>query len=1121
MASLTGQTIASTYDALLKISDNGPINGTLKQITDGLGNNTPLYLSGNTVSIDGSFKLTGRLFDKNNESGVAGQFLVSSGDGVDWQNISESGLITGLGTASFLSKFTAGGVIADSIVSESASGIGIGITATQKLHVLGNGLFTGTLNSSNLSGNNTGDETKVSIETKLGAATSSNDGYLTSTNWSTFNAKQPALNGLGFVKIDGTTISYDNSTYALASRNIATTSPLSGGGDLSANRSLSIAKSDSLTDGYLSADDFVNFNSKVPSARTITINGETFDLSANRTYAVNVGVTSFNTRVGAVSLSSLDVTNALGYTPAIDSRIMTINGVGYSLAADRTWNVGTVTSVGTSAPLTGGTITGSGTIGISQSNTTTDGYLSATDWNTFNNKQANLGYTPENLANKGINNGYASLGGDGKVPSTQLPSYVDDVVEVANFAALPATGETGKIYVTLDNDFVYRWSGSIYVRISSPNAIWGSITGTLSNQIDLQNALNAKVSSVGLDLGTSGTDVNVANSPITSSGNITLNLPTASATNRGLLSSANWTTFNNKQNALTLTTTGTSGASTLVGSTLNIPQYQPQLSGTGFVKISGTTISYDNNTYLTTSSAASTYLPLAGGTLTGPLNGTSATFSTNVGIGSQTGLLSTNGIKLGIDYGNIEFIGSTFGSGYGLKIYQNGERSLAIAGRAGSTTWTNHLTILDTGSATFSNDVSIGYTTNPSLYKLDVNGSGRFSGSLLVASGAAGNATTISNNGDFVSNWIGNSTTQLLSIRNNSTAGVYINTQNSVPLFLGVSSSTTGGTTVNHLTIASTGAATFSSSALISSNLQTNGVLTVGNQNSAGNYFLQITPSTTTPVSLQGILAGVGISNIILQAEGGNVGIGTTTPGSILNVSSSNPIFTLTRNDNGTTAAGAINFSATSNVKWQIGSSQTVGNGFEFNFAGSNLMYLTQGGNVLIGTTTDNGAKLQVNGASGLLATFSSSLDECKIGLLNTKTGGKNWYLNSYSNGNLYLQIDSANLGIFDGTTGVYTALSDVNKKKDFEQSQIGLNAILGLKPTLYRMKTDANNSDKHLGFIAQEVKEFIPQAYSESGEGENKFIGLTEMPIIATLVKAIQEQQAQIEELKLLILNK
>jgi hypothetical protein len=103
-----------------------------------------------------------------------------------------------------------------------------------------------------------------------------------------------------------------------------------------------------------------------------------------------------------------------------------------------------------------------------------------------------LGYTPENVANKGVNNGYASLGGDGKVPSSQLPSYVDDVIEVSSFSTLPATGETGKIYITLDTNKIYRWSGSVYVEVSSSAAVWGGITGTLSNQTDLQNALNAK-----------------------------------------------------------------------------------------------------------------------------------------------------------------------------------------------------------------------------------------------------------------------------------------------------------------------------------------------------------------------------------------------------------------------------------------------------------------------------------------------------------------------------------------------------------------------------------------------------------------------------------------------------
>lgn len=77
----------------------------------------------------------------------------------------------------------------------------------------------------------------------------------------------------------------------------------------------------------------------------------------------------------------------------------------------------------------------------------------------------------ESTANKGSANGYASLDGSGLVPSAQLPSYVDDVIEAANFAALPVTGETSKIYVTLDDNKTYRWSGSAYVEISASLAL--------------------------------------------------------------------------------------------------------------------------------------------------------------------------------------------------------------------------------------------------------------------------------------------------------------------------------------------------------------------------------------------------------------------------------------------------------------------------------------------------------------------------------------------------------------------------------------------------------------------------------------------------------------------------
>ena len=48
----------------------------------------------------------------------------------------------------------------------------------------------------------------------------------------------------------------------------------------------------------------------------------------------------------------------------------------------------------------------------------------------------------------------------GTVPASQLPSYVDDVLEFADLASLPVTGEIGKIYVTLDDNKLYRWSGT-------------------------------------------------------------------------------------------------------------------------------------------------------------------------------------------------------------------------------------------------------------------------------------------------------------------------------------------------------------------------------------------------------------------------------------------------------------------------------------------------------------------------------------------------------------------------------------------------------------------------------------------------------------------------------------
>lgn len=90
---------------------------------------------------------------------------------------------------------------------------------------------------------------------------------------------------------------------------------------------------------------------------------------------------------------------------------------------------------------------------------------------TGNKTLGDLGAIP--ASEKGANNGVATLDTSGKVPAAQLPAYVDDVVEYANLAAFPATGVASILYVALDTNALYRWSGSAYVAVSTGS---GSLT---------------------------------------------------------------------------------------------------------------------------------------------------------------------------------------------------------------------------------------------------------------------------------------------------------------------------------------------------------------------------------------------------------------------------------------------------------------------------------------------------------------------------------------------------------------------------------------------------------------------------------------------------------------------
>jgi len=114
-----------------------------------------------------------------------------------------------------------------------------------------------------------------------------------------------------------------------------------------------------------------------------------------------------------------------------------------------------------------------------------------------------------------------------------------------------------------------------------------------------------------LTLGTTGADVSSTVATGTTTPVITLNIPTASAANRGALSAADWTTFNAKQASISLTTTGTSGAATLVGATLNIPQYSGSSTWNVTTQVGASYTAVSNDYVLVNAATHTVTLPAA------------------------------------------------------------------------------------------------------------------------------------------------------------------------------------------------------------------------------------------------------------------------------------------------------------------------------------------------------------------------------------------------------------------------------------------------------------------------------------------------------------------------------
>ena len=366
----------------------------------------------------------------------------------------------------------------------------------------------------------------------------------------------------------------------------------------------------------------------VPTTRTLTINGVGYDLSANRAWTVGDVRTdqSYTNPSWIASLAWSKITTTpttlAGYgitDGASNTTTLTINGVTFDISANRTWNVGTVTSVGTSGPLTGGTITGSGTIGITQAGASSDGYLSAADWNAFNSKQTAISVTaPITLVSGVLGITQAGASSNGYLSSTDWNTFNSKIGGSGTPNTLPMWGSSSSLinsplsYAADAFNFQYNSSSGGTVNFTNIGLTaytysiqmnnFGSPRSTIHSYTDgliIQSIGGIQVSRMfdngNLILGTGAVDTG---HKLTISGDLYINTiaNAITDTDKFLVSDGGVIKYRTgsevlsdigAQGAITLTTIGSSGPSTLIGNTLNIPDYGSVL--TGYVPYTGAT----------------------------------------------------------------------------------------------------------------------------------------------------------------------------------------------------------------------------------------------------------------------------------------------------------------------------------------------------------------------------------------------------------------------------------------------------------------------------------------------------------------------------------------------------
>ena len=620
--------------------------------------------------------------------------------------------------------------------------------------------------------------------------------------------------------------------------------------------------------------------------------------------------------------------------------------------------------------------------------------------------------------------------------------------------------------------------------------------------------------------GTSGISYNSTTGVISYSGTVYTD-----ASIRALFSGSTGITYNSSTGAISysgtvytdssiralisLTTTGNSGASTYNNTTgvINVPEYT--LAGLGGISLTslsgGTGITY-NNTTGAISYSGTVYTDASVRALISASGAVSYNNTTGVISLTSGNLTEATSSVLTITGGT----GAVLGSGTSIQVKQ---ATTSVSGFLSSTDWntfnqkasissgtTNYVAKFTSSTAIgnsiiFDNGTSVGINNTSPTSPLDVIANN----STAIHLRLRGRALDSVGQMEFWNNAQSTRYGYIAADSNN----ISIFTTQAIPLVFGTNTTT-------RLTIASTGAATFSNNLTVqggdldlnngtvlhritndntnlliradygntsaSSTIQfsidgaermritSGGNLLVGTTTDGG-YKLTVagvinTTNTTGYLLRDNDVAGYGIfkgasTRIGIAANGneylsvlstGNVGIGTTSPATLLHVNGSITVGT----------GGNLRLSSNSNEGEFVAA---FGKGMKFytNDGNSNPINLTSGGNILMGTSSDNGERLYVSGAIR--------------------------------------------------ATGTITANSDITLKKNLLKIENALEKVEQINGYTYEFKAD--DSKRHAGVIAQEIQTVLPEIVNKGNDG---ILGVEYGNISALLIEATKEQQKQIK---------